>query len=191
MATFDIDFLSGTRTFEEIVSTTEPQDFYRFRLGSVSEFAVGLNGLSQNADIFLYLDQNNNGLVDRNEEIVNSRNYGNQPEGITRFLGAGTYIIEVINDFNSNTEYTLTLSESSTGIGDIAGIPPLNAFDLGLLTQPRQFEDFVGFADPQDYYKFRLEQAGDFLLNLTNLGDNANAKLYQDLNLNSQIENGE
>jgi Ca2+-binding RTX toxin-like protein len=191
MATFDIDFLSGTRTFEEIVSTTQPQDFYRFRLASVSEFALGLGGLSQNADVFLYLDRNNNGLVDRNEEIVNSRNFSSQPEGISRLLGAGTYIVEVANNFNSNTEYTLTLSGTSTGIGDIAGIPPFSAFDLGLLNQPREFEDFVGFADPQDYYKFRIEQAGDFQLNLSNLGDNANAKLYRDLNLNSQIEDGE
>ena len=61
---FDIGALNGTQTFEDFVGNADRSDLYRFSLGGVAEFGLSLSGLTQGADVRLFLDENNNGEVD-------------------------------------------------------------------------------------------------------------------------------
>lgn len=191
MATFDIYRLNGSRVFSDFVSNSARSDFYRFRLDSVSEFSLQLDGLSEDANAALYLDINNNGLVDFDELITVSANFGSSKETILRTLGAGNYIAEISNVLDSNTIYTLVLSAFSTDIGDIAGNTPLTGFFIKSPIFTRSFDDFIGSADQFDFYHFRLNTVSDFSLFLTNLTESANLKLYEDENNNGLIEEGE
>ncbi|HIK28879.1 MAG: hypothetical protein N3E45_05570 [Oscillatoriaceae bacterium SKW80] len=191
MATFDINRLSGTRVFSDFVSNSDRSDFYRFRLDSVSDFSLQLDGLSQDANAALYLDINNNGLVDFDEIIAVSANFRTLKETIIRTLGAGNYIVEISNVLDSNTLYTLVLSAFSTGIGDIAGNTPLTGFFINSPIFTRAFDDFIGSADQFDFYRFRLKTVSDFSLFFTNLTEPANIKLYEDENNNGLVDEGE
>ncbi len=191
MATFDINRLTDTRTFSDFVSNSDRADLYRFRLDSVSEFSLQLDGLSQDANAALYLDINNNGSVDFGEGIASSANLGTSKETIVRTLGAGAYIAQINNVFDSNTLYTLVLAAPSTGIGDIAGNTPVAGFFIDSPIFTRAFDDFIGSSDQQDYYRFRLDTVSNFSLSLTNLTQSANVKLYEDENNNGAIDEGE
>lgn len=191
MATFDINRLSGTRTFSDFVSNSDRDDLYRFRLDSVSDFTLQLDGLSQDASVALYLDANNNGLADFGEGIASASNLGTAKETIIRTLGAGAYLAQINNVFDSNTIYTLVLSATSTGIGDIAGNTPIGGFFIDSPIFTRAFDDFVGSADQTDYYRFRLDAVSNFTLSLTNLSQSANVNLYEDENNNGAIDEGE
>ncbi len=66
---------------------------------------------------------------------------------------------------------------------------PSTARDLGNLSTSRQFNDFVGPSDPNDYYRFNLESNSSFDLKID--GGNYNLGLYRDANNNGQIDAGE
>ncbi|MFM7597398.1 MAG: PPC domain-containing protein, partial [Actinomycetota bacterium] len=65
------------------VGSTDTNDFYRFDLGTQSNFSLLLNGLSADADVQLL---NSSGGV-----ISGSYNWNNSSESITNELSAGTY----------------------------------------------------------------------------------------------------
>lgn len=76
-----------------------------------------------------------------------------------------------------NRTHTLTVTD------DLAGNRRGDAFNLGLLrsnNSPQEFSDWVGEKDPNDYYRFRLRDRSDVLLNLDKLSQNANVLLYDD-----------
>jgi hypothetical protein len=64
-------------------------DYYRFSLGTSSNFSLNLTGLSADADVSL-LDSNGS-------EITSSTNGSNSSESITGQLNAGTYYIRVLS----------------------------------------------------------------------------------------------
>ncbi|HBQ98753.1 MAG TPA: hypothetical protein DD761_09615, partial [Cyanobacteria bacterium UBA11691] len=66
---------------------------------------------------------------------------------------------------------------------------PSTARDLGNLSTSRQFNDFVGPSDPNDYYRFNLESNSSFDLKID--GGNYNLGLYRDANNNGQTDAGE
>jgi hypothetical protein len=70
--------------------------------------------LSADADVYLYQDSNNNGVIDDNEYsyyIARSRNSGTNSESISRNLGMGNYFVQVVSaSEGNNTNYNMTLS---------------------------------------------------------------------------------
>lgn len=192
MATYDIGFLLGNANFAEFVGVSAPQDIYRFALDSVAQLTVGLSGLTDNADVYLYLDRNNNGLAELNELITGSANLGVANEGISGLLGAGIYLAQVTNVFTSNTNYTLSLSSRTTGLQDFAGNTANTALNIGFLgSPPLLFNDFVGQADTRDFYRFDLGTAADFSGLLYQLSQNANLRLFGDDDNNGILDEDE
>jgi trimeric autotransporter adhesin len=116
-----IGALSGSRSFQDAVSSSDPNDYYRFDLAQNSNFSLSLNGLSSDADVEL--------LNSSGQFIASSLASGLGAELITRTLNAGTYYIRVYPFRNSDTNYQLNLSATTiiAGFSSIYGYGLVNA----------------------------------------------------------------
>ncbi len=175
----DLGLFSGIREFDNFVGTADLDDYYRFTLSEVHEFDLDLFGMSQNANVELYLGEENlDGTFELGQRIYRSDVYGNEEDWIEVSLGAGTYFVRVYPysgwSGTADTRYTLRLAATPTGITDIAD----NTFDLGILDGTSTFTDFVGNADEVDYYRFTLDRVKDVNLILGDLEQNADIELY-------------
>jgi hypothetical protein len=126
----DAGLLSGTRTFSGSISSMNTSDIYRFSFSATSNINLTLSGLSNDADIRLIQDANNNGIIDSGEEIIRSSWGSNYSEGINSSLGAGNYFVQVYQ-YNGDTNYNLSLST-----GDWYN---QNLSDPGIIGQARTF----------------------------------------------------
>ncbi|MFN5971304.1 MAG: S8 family serine peptidase, partial [Microcystis sp.] len=164
----DITIGATTSTYSDFVGSTDTNDYYRFSLGTSSNFSLNLTGLSADADVSL-LDSN--GSV-----ITSSTNGSNISESITRQLNAGTYYIRVY-PYSGSTNYDLSLAAASVTIPDNAGNTLATARDITIGATPTSYSDFVGSTDTNDYYRFSLGTTSDFSLNLTGLSADADVSL--------------
>ncbi|WP_198805169.1 pre-peptidase C-terminal domain-containing protein [Leptolyngbya sp. BL0902] len=172
----DIGVLSGSRSFSDRVDTFDLHDRYRFSLSQASNFSLSLTGMTSNADVILQDAAGNT--------IVQSRNLGTSNESITRQLNAGTYFAWVYSASaytegaaNQNTNYLLTLNATAFAPTDRAGNTLSNARNVGNLVGTQTFNDFVGGADPNDYYRFTLTNTATFSLSLSGLTADADVQL--------------
>ncbi len=99
----------------DFVGTSDVVDYYSFSIaGSVSDFTVVLDGLSDWATLYLIEDKNGNGIVDSGEVLGSKSNNGypfNPSLSINRWLDPGTYYVLVSQyDSGRNTEYDLILA---------------------------------------------------------------------------------
>jgi serine protease len=120
--------LSGNRTFSGWVSGNafsyfDRDDFYRFTLGTESNFNATLSGLAGDADLQLINDANYNGVIDEGEITRFSRNGSSLSESLSfSNLAAGTYYLQV-NAYSTNaTYYTLNLNATAINQFDRASI---------------------------------------------------------------------
>ncbi|MCU0532325.1 MAG: hypothetical protein MUD14_00235 [Hydrococcus sp. Prado102] len=106
--------LSAPRTFTNVVGTTDQADVYRFNLTRNSFVNVRLTNLNDDIAVALILDRNNNGLWDRNEDIVrlgDGDGFSTSDRVINQSLGAGTYFVQVFPDREQyNSSYKLAMS---------------------------------------------------------------------------------
>ncbi|MFM2063682.1 MAG: hypothetical protein RLZZ507_3353 [Cyanobacteriota bacterium] len=164
----NLSILSGSRSFQDFVGSSDTNDYYRFDLTQNSNFSLGLNGLSADADVQLL---NSSGVV-----IQSSTVGGSSAESITRQLTAGRYYVRVY-PYSGNTNYNLTVSATAVAQPDGAGNTLSTARDIGLLSSSRSFQDFVGTIDTNDYYRFNLTQTSNFNLSLNGLSADADVQL--------------
>ncbi|MEB3828750.1 serine protease, partial [Phormidium sp. CCY1219] len=52
---FNMGVLSGTQTFTDFVGSADSSDYYRFTLNEVKDFSLTLGGMTDNANVGLYL----------------------------------------------------------------------------------------------------------------------------------------
>jgi Ca2+-binding RTX toxin-like protein len=191
----NIGNLSGQKNFQDFVGVVDTQDFYRFSLPQNSHFTLNMNGLSDYASVYLIADINKNGVIDKNETIAeDSYNHSTNNGTIESDLGAGSYFVLVKPyDVADNTNYTLNLSANSTPPTTPAnpGNDLNSALNLGNLSSPKNFQDFVGLVDPVDVYRFSITQTSDFSLNMTGLTDLTDVYLIADLDRDGVIDNNE
>jgi hypothetical protein len=124
--------LSGTQTFTDFVGSADSNDYYRFTLNEVKDFSLTLGGMTDNANVGLYLaEEQVDGSLEVGDDIAFSSNFGNSDESISRSLGAGTYYVRVFprRTTGVDTKYTLRLiadggttaqSPSAINLGDSA-----------------------------------------------------------------------
>ncbi|MGL5196098.1 MAG: hypothetical protein ACRC8Y_21125 [Chroococcales cyanobacterium] len=182
--------LTGVRTFNESISPTDPNDFYRFSLSGPTNLNVVINGMTQDANLELFFDSNNDGFVDATERVGLSTQPGTLQDSITGFFTAGNYFVNVSQGVpGAQTPYNLNLIANPV-TGDLGGNTPNTATNLGILSGTRRIDDFVGDADPLDYFRFVLNDVRDVNLLLTGLNDDADLRLYQGVNTNGAVEEG-
>lgn len=186
----NLGVLSGNRSFQDFVGSSDTNDFYRFELNQNSDFSLALTGLTADADVQLL---NSSGQV-----ITGSYGSGSSSEDLTRQLTAGTYYLRVY-PYAGSTNYNLNLSATAVVRPDRAGNSLTSARNIGTLGSSQSFQDFVGAIDTNDYYRFNLSQDSDFNLALTGLSSDADVQLlnsrgeliqgsYGERNLSESIE---
>jgi hypothetical protein len=195
---YNLNVLNGTRHFSDSVSqfppnffitdaSDDPQDFYRFTLGTTSNFSLSLTGLVENADVEVIRDINGNGLVDAGEVIASSTLSSLSPELLNiQGLGSGDYFVRVKSaQAGDSTSYNLTL-QATPGLG----LPPSPGYVnyIGNLNGPRDFGGSISNLRPADLYEFTLETASSVNLELGGLTGNLNVMLYQNYNNNGFVE---
>ncbi len=192
----NLGILNGSRNFSnQFIGTADRNDYYRFTVAQTSNFNLSLTGLTDNAYLELIYDANGNNQFDSGERIDES--YGSayyNTISINETLGAGTYFVRV-HTYNAqnNTNYSLEVSATPAPVTtprDPGNTLP-TAYDIGFLNGTRVFKDFVGAADPNDYYRFSLSSNRTLKLDLTELSDYVYVELIQDTNGNGVVDFGE
>ena len=160
---------ASTTTFQDWVGSTDTNDYYRFTLSNTSNFNLSLNGLSANADVQ---------LLDANGGVIqSSANTGTSAESISRQLNGGTYFLRVLPFSGANTNYNLNLSATAVLPPDYAGNTLSTARNITLGAATTTFQDWVGSADTNDYYRFTLSNTSNFNLSLNGLSADADVQL--------------
>lgn len=173
MSNYDLGSLSG-----DVLS--QFGDFNIFNSTDVFEFDIvrdrhinlNLYNISEgdDVDIALYRDQNNNGILDSSDSLVDfSNNASNDEEVIDYFATAGTYFVQVYPysyDNPSAPSATYSLDISAT----------VNARTLG--SEVTSYNRWSVLAeDPADTFEFSVEDNSNTSLYLHNI-DNGDADLY-------------
>lgn len=200
----DLGTVAGNLNLTGIINAAKPEEYYRLVLGTpVSEseiegdyyltlrnFSVLLNGLSNDLDIELIRDYNEDGVRQDEEVIISSEEIGNSPESINLTdLPENIYYIRVFQK-SGDTTYSIALTVPPLPVPpDNAGNTANNAENLGILDGNITRSDFIGAVDSDDYYRFNLNQVSDFSLEINGL-DQGNLFVYlgQDTNNNGLID---
>jgi Beta-propeller repeat/Bacterial pre-peptidase C-terminal domain len=177
-----------TSTYTDWVGSADTNDFYRFNLGLNSSLNLAVNGLTENADVQLIRDANNNGVVDSGEVIISSTASGANPESIISTLDAGTYYVRVYPNGSANTNYNLNISATPV---DYAGNTLSSARQITLNPTTSTYTDWVGSADNNDFYSFNLGLNSSLNLTVNGLTENADVQLIRDANNNGVVDSGE
>ena len=160
---------SSTTTFRDWVGSADTNDYYRFSLGGTSNLNLSLTGLTANAHVQLL---NSAGTV-----IRSSTARGSSSEFITQQLAAGTYYVRVYPYSSNSTYYNLGLSAIPVVPPDYAGNTLGTARAVTVSSSTTTFQDWVGSADTNDYYRFSLGGTSNLNLSLTGLTANAHVQL--------------
>ena len=165
----NIGTLSAQQTFQDSVSgTSDPNDYYRFNLAQRADFSLSLSNLSADADVQL--------LDSSGKLLKRSIRSGSRSEDISLRLETGNYYVRVY-PYNASTDYTLSMVATGIGPTDKAGNSLEAARDIGILSGSQSFQDSVGTADRNDYYRFSLSEQSDISLVLSGLTKDADLQL--------------
>ncbi|MEG4828718.1 PPC domain-containing protein, partial [Microcoleus sp. F8-D3] len=106
MAELNIGALTDSKTYTGSIGATNIYDLYKFNINSPGSFQLSIDGLSDNADVFLL---NSSGAT-----LYSSTNAGTDAETISvDSLVAGEYSVKVLQ-ITGDIKYTLNLSPTST-----------------------------------------------------------------------------
>ncbi|NEQ37425.1 MAG: hypothetical protein F6K40_14585 [Okeania sp. SIO3I5] len=184
---------SKTRSFNEFVGSVDREDYYRFNLPKTSDFSLLMSGLSDSAKVELIYDFNNNNQVDSGDVLF--RDSGSRDADIYSTLGKGNYFVRVLTDSRyDNTRYTLQMQATPTppNTKRDPGSSLKTTYNIGKLgSKTRNFNEFVGSVDREDYYRFNLPKTSDFSLLMSGLSDSAKVELIYDFNNNNQVDSGD
>jgi serine protease len=102
--------LGSTLTLDGYVGLGDEVDYYRFSVAEEMDFKVTMTGLSQDLDLRLFQDTNQNLAIDETEWTLNSTRALNTSETIAvQPLSPGVYYLKVYPAGNVSSPYRLTL----------------------------------------------------------------------------------
>jgi hypothetical protein len=201
----DLGTLTGARSIQQLVGSTDSTDIYKFTLNSVSNFTMLANSTQQTGDITISLiyDVDRNGIANPSRKYFNGAGgtvttigdfiggsavkagASGAALGITKTLGPGTYYIAVTQkEMTDNSAYDLDVFVNNT-ITDLAptanpGTAIANAFDIGTLNRDVRYKQFVGSVDGSDFYRFTLTQAQNFVISYNGSPEGVTLRLGED-----------
>lgn len=167
-------------------------DVYRFQLTSASNLTSTFTNLSENVNLSLVRDLNGNNQIDSGETVQGVSFVSGPTFTLTEPLSSGVYFIQVSpSNTSDNSAYQLSLSAAAIAGAQDAGNSLGTALDAGILnTVAKNFVDVMQNGD-LDYFRFQLTAASNLAATFTNLSENINIVLIQDLNGNNQLDSGE
>ena len=151
----------------------DSHDVYRFEVDQLAQIEVSLTGIGEDADLYLGVDADGDGVWDNGETIESATGTGD--DMISEVLLPGVYFISVPRQsFASNTTYTLeiltTFLDQSTTPEDPGDYNALaDALSLGDLNAGSvvTHREAVGSHDSVDVYRFSLRQISKVEIDLT------------------------
>ncbi|MFK8182534.1 MAG: peroxidase family protein [Phormidesmis sp.] len=188
MSNYELGNLSGN-----IVSLCDDLSGYAdadiFEFDIVRDRQINLNlydiSAGDDVDLFLYADQNNNGILDASDTLVAFSNQaGNANDVIDYQAQAGTYFAQVVpysysNDGYAEATYSLDLSAT-------LNIGPL---DNETVSRDRWS---VTANDPTDVFEFSVADNSNTSLYLHNIDNgDADLRLFEDSNQNGIFDTGD
>ena len=115
---------SSGKNYRGVVNSTDPNDYYKFSLGSSNNYTLSLSGLSATATAQ---------LLDSNGNVLNTLSNSLQtPQLINGTVSGGIYYVRVSSVGSVNTQYDLGLSVQPTlsGITTTASDAPIYINDI-------------------------------------------------------------
>ncbi len=126
----DIGNLNGEFRFSGNVSPADPVDVFQFNLTGTGSLNVDLTSLSADADLYLVRDFNNDRVVNNNEVIGLSEQFGNRAESIRLSnLAPGQYFVFVLQ-YEGSTDYQLTINTAVSASNNSNAFNPLYGYGL-------------------------------------------------------------
>ncbi|NJR66958.1 MAG: DUF4394 domain-containing protein [Leptolyngbyaceae cyanobacterium CRU_2_3] len=157
---------SSRKVFRSSLDQSDKFSYYKLKLSARSALTGVLNGLSENADLAFF---------DFNQKRIGvSNNSGKQKESLFKVLDEGTYFVRVQRKSGA-PKYRLALSIAAPP--DEAGNTTPNARPAAIGSAPAIFQDAVGAADSDDFYRIDNTVFSNLSLNLTGLSADANVQI--------------
>ncbi len=103
----------SNRTRSGSINNDNTADIYGFSQGYFKKTKISLSGLSNDADIRVIKDKNNNQIFDRGDVVVGTSTRGDSASESITVKGSGSYIAEVYQ-YNGDTGYTLGMKTSNS-----------------------------------------------------------------------------
>ncbi|MGF1936683.1 MAG: PPC domain-containing protein [Nostoc sp. ChiQUE02] len=184
------------------LSASEPTDVFQFKITSGKNINLSLTDISagDDADIRLFRDANNNGVLDNFDRISGlvSNRGSNQDDAINFKTSSGTFFAEVSRfapGSSGSVSYDLALSATAP-----AGTLPISSSSSNLL--PKEFVlgnlsgdvtrlGNVNNTNTTDVYSFSLGTFEGVNIKLNGLSTDADIRLVRDLNNNRIVDAGE
>ncbi len=174
----------------DFVGYGNPYDFYTFLLEKNSEVNLRLQGINNKADLILIHDLNEDGGFSF-REVIKFPSADGADYTLNCLLGRGTYYVGVAKE-KGETAYTLSAEVISDNLPpDGAGNSLIQAADLGVLNGVQTRRDFVSAEDPDDFYRFQVNDFSQFTLFLDEQTANSQVYLIQDVNGNGLVDGDE
>ena len=189
--------------FADVIGINDSEDYYKFRINTLSDVSLNLKGISLPARLRLIRDANNNGLPDEGGRVLAIAAEENNLEVIEAFgLTPGNYFIQVSNNEENegDTAYELTgfvskaeiLESSSARLArPQAGNALSTALNLGFLHASQAVKDAITNNRPQHLYQFQLHTRSEVRLSLEGLSSDILIQVVQDINRNGIADAGE
>ncbi|MEH1965158.1 PPC domain-containing protein [Nostoc sp.] len=184
------------------LNASEPTDVFQFKITSGKNINLSLTDISagDDADIRLFRDANNNGVLDNFDRISGlvSNRGSNQDDAINFKTSSGTYFAEVSRfapGSSGSVSYDLALSATAP-----SGTFPLSAsfsnllpkeFVLGNLSGDVTRTGTVSNTNTTDVYNFSLGTFEGVNIKLDGLSTDADIRLIRDFNNNRIVDAGE
>lgn len=107
--------ITSNQTVRDRLTANNREDWFRLNLGSLNRLNLKFRSTGRNSHIALIFDQNQNGLVDRNE-VLKRVGMGSGKPGSIQLSGvkSGTYFVQVSNTGQGGNSYRFNLVETST-----------------------------------------------------------------------------
>ena len=174
----------GTQSFPGEVGNGASAAYYAFTVGTTTDFTIAA---SDKGDAGLIIGTNDAGTANRVDSVYTTNLVSGSVTGsLHQVLPPGSYYFEIASGLDDPYSLTYTAAPAPAGPGSTPGA----AFPLGFLQQSGadSYSDWVGDADPADYYTFSLNAPTDVTVTVNGA---ATYGLGQDLNHNGVDDVGE
>ncbi|GFE70785.1 hypothetical protein [Chroococcus sp. FPU101] len=191
---YTVGNLSSTVVQEStFLSSYFSQDTYSFSISGTSNINLQLFGMSadgDDADLSLYWNANNNGILDASDQWLQSSNRGgNGEDSINYQAGTGSYLA-VVDRYALGSDQYLPYNLNLSSTYGTSNLLP-NEINVGNLDYDQTFWDSVGSTDTTDTYSFSLGFYEGVNIQLTGLSSDADLRLIQDYNNNHIVDSDE
>jgi hypothetical protein len=172
-------------------------DIYEFRTTGTSNIDISLNNITtgDDADLYLYRDSNNNGILDSSDlQLSSSLHLENNDDAINYQAGAGTYFARV--SYFSSTgddrlDYQLDLSADSLRSGSTT-IAAQRDYGTSLVGDNAAVETgYISNSNTSNAYAFSVLSHETYDITLTGLSNDADLRVIRDANHNNVVDAGE